>query len=69
MLISNIANQLIDDNRLTDARAAKNANLATLGEGRQQVDGLDPRLKHLDIDGLIQEARRQVVDRQPLAAF
>jgi len=44
VLGGNIADELLDNDGLADARAAIGADLAAAGEGRDQVDDLKPRL-------------------------
>ena len=47
MLLGEVVDQLLNQNRLANASAAKQARLATADVGLQQVDGLDARLKDL----------------------
>jgi len=56
--------QLLDDDRLADAGAAEDADLAALLERADEVDDLEARLEHLDLGGLVIEGRRRAVDRQ-----
>ena len=46
VLLGDVVDKLGDNNRLAHARAAEHADLATLGEGGNQVDDLDARLEH-----------------------
>ena len=41
-----VVDQLHDDDRLADARAAERADLAALGEGTNQIDDLDAGLEN-----------------------
>ena len=41
MGLGDVVDQLLDEHRLADARAAEQADLAALGVGREQVDDLD----------------------------
>jgi hypothetical protein len=42
VLLGDVADQLLDDDRLADAGAAEDADLAALGEGADQVETLMP---------------------------
>ena len=57
MLLGDVADQLLDDDRLADAGAAEDADLAALGERRDQVDDLDAGLEDLDVGRLLVERR------------
>ena len=48
VLGGDVADQLLDDDRLADAGAAEHADLAALAEGRDQVDDLDAGLEDLE---------------------
>ena len=62
VLLGDVADQLLDDDRLADAGAAEDADLAALGEGGDEVDDLDAGLEHLGRGGLVLEAGRLAVD-------
>ena len=66
MLVGDIADQLVDDHRLADACAAKDAHLAAAGKGRDQVQRLEARLKDLDLGGLL---AKLAVESDGWAAF
>ncbi len=55
-------NQFLDDDRLADAGAAEQPDLAAADVGLEQVDDLDPGLEHLQFGRLVLEARRLAVD-------
>src|SRR5919199_276962 len=63
VLLGNIADQLLDDDGLTDARAAENADLAAFAEGGDQVDDFDPGFKLLGLHGLVDQRRSWPVNR------
>jgi len=62
VLIGDVTNQLIDDDALAHTCATKDANLASPGKGREQVDGLDARLIDFNVHGLFCEWRGGAVD-------
>ena len=62
VLLGDVADELLDDDRLAHAGAAEDADLAALGEGRDEVDDLDARLEHLGRGGLVLERGRRAVD-------
>ena len=66
VLLGDVADQFLDDDRLADAGAAEDADLAALGEGADQVDDLDAGLEDLGLGRLLVEGRRGAVDRQAL---
>ena len=57
--LGDVVDELLDEHRLADARAAEEADLAATRVGLDQVDDLDAGLQHLD-------ARRQLVVRRRL---
>ena len=57
MLLGDVVDQLLDEHGLADAGAAEEAGLAALGVRLEQVDDLDAGLEHLDLGGLLVEAR------------
>ena len=66
VLGGDVADQLHDDDRLADAGAAEEADLAALRVRLEEVDDLDPRLEDLGLRGLLGQCRRMTVDRQAL---
>ncbi len=62
VLLGEVVDQLLDQHRLADARAAEQPDLAALRVGREQVDHLDARLEHLGRRRQILHARRVLVD-------
>ena len=66
VLRRNVADQLKNDDRLTDARAAIRANLSTTRERRDQVDDLQAGFQHLRAGFLLIEGRRLAVNRPHL---
>ena len=61
-----VVDQLLDDDRLADAGAAEQADLAALQVRLEQVDDLDAGLEHLQLGRLLLERRRGAVDRPAL---
>ena len=59
-----VVDQLLNEDRLADARAAEQADLAALGIGREQVDDLDAGLEQLGRGGDVREGRGLAVDGQ-----
>ena len=66
VLLGEVVDQLLDEDRLADAGAAEQADLAALGVGREQVDDLDAGLEHLGRRGEVLDRRRVAVDRPAL---
>ena len=66
VLQRDVVDQLLDDDRLADAGAAEQADLAALQVRLDQVDDLDAGLEHLQLGGLLLERRRRAVDRPAL---
>ena len=64
VLLGDVPDQLLDDDRLADAGPAEDADLAALLERADQVDDLEPGLEDLDLGRLLVERRRVAVDRQ-----
>src|SRR6185295_16280203 len=58
--------QLLDDDRLADARAAEQAGLAAADERAEQVDDLDAGLEDLGLGREVGELGRIAVDRPEL---
>ena len=69
MLLGDVADQLLDDDRLADAGAAEDADLAAFAEGRDQVDDLDARFELLGDDCLIDQRWGRPMDRVLLAGL
>ena len=63
VLLGDVADELLDDDRLAHAGAAEDADLAALGERRDQVDDLDAGLEDLGRRGQLLERGRGTVDR------
>ena len=57
VLLRDVVDQLLDDDRLADAGAAEDADLAALAEGADEVDDLEAGLEDLDLGGLVLEGR------------
>ncbi len=66
VLHGDVVDQLHDDDGLAHAGAAEQPDLAALQVRLEQVDDLDAGLEHLQLGGLILEARRLAVNRPPL---
>ncbi len=62
VLLGHITDELLDDDRLAHARATEDADLAPLGEGRDEVDDLDAGLEQFDGRGLVLERGRLAMD-------
>jgi hypothetical protein len=63
MQLRDIINKLHDDDGLADAGAAERAHLAALQEGANQVDDFDTRREDLRRRGLLDQRRREPVNR------
>ena len=57
MLLRDVVDEFHDRYGLADARTAEDCRLSTLGEWRDEVDDLDPRLEHFCLGGLLLECR------------
>ena len=68
MRLGDVVDQLLDDDRLADAGAAEQADLAAAGIGREQVDDLDAGDEDLRLGRLVDIGRRRLVDRRASAA-
>ena len=66
MVLGYALDHLLDEDGLTDARAAEEANLTALHIGGQKVDDLDAGLEHLGARLELVEGRRLTVDRPAL---
>ncbi len=64
MRLGDVVDQFHDDDGLADPGAAEQANLATLGVWRQQVDDLDPGDQDLGFGRLVDQLGRRAVDWQ-----
>src|SRR5271155_937185 len=62
MLQGDVVDQLLNDDRLADAGAAKEADLAALEEWLDQVDDLHARLEHFFMRRLLIERRSRTVN-------
>jgi hypothetical protein len=58
VLLGDVVDQLLDDDRLADTGATEDPDLATLLEGADQVDDLQAGLEDLDVGRLLVERRR-----------
>ena len=64
VLLGDVPDQLLDDDRLADAGAAEDPDLAALLERADEVDDLEAGLEDLDLGDLVLERRGCPVDRQ-----
>ena len=62
MLRRDVVDELLDEHRLADARAAEEADLAALCVGFQKIDDLDARFEQLHGGRLLFEGGRAAVD-------
>ena len=69
MLGGDVADEFLDDDGLAHAGAAEQTDLAALGEGADEVDGLDPGLKQPDARVLFRQRRRLAVNGVALVAY
>jgi hypothetical protein len=69
VLVGDVADELLHDDRLAGAGAAEEADLGTFREGADQVDDLDPGLEDLHLGLLLRHRRREAVDRPAGHAF
>ena len=69
MALLHVVDQLLDDDRLADAGAAEEADLAALHERRDQVDDLDAGLEDLGLGLEVGELGRLAVDRPALGVL
>src|SRR6266850_5390334 len=63
VLLRDVVDELLDQNRLADSGSPEEARLAALRVRLQEVDDLDPRLEHLDLRRLVLEWGRRAMDR------
>src|SRR3954470_17805007 len=66
VLLGEVVDELLDDDRLADAGAAEQADLAALGVRREQVDHLDAGLEDVARGREILDVRSRAVDRPAL---
>jgi hypothetical protein len=66
VLLGDVVDEFLNNDGLADARAAEEADLATLQEGLDQVDDLDAGLEHLFARRLLVEKGRGTMDGFPL---
>ena len=62
MGLGDVVDQLLDEHRLADARAAEEADLAALGVRRQEIDDLDPGFEDLRLRRLLDIGRGRLVN-------
>src|SRR5262249_31787086 len=60
--LRDVVDELLDENRLADAGATEEADLAALAVRSEEVDDLDTRFEDLDLRRLVLERRRSLVD-------
>ena len=63
--LGDVVDELLNEHRLADARAAEQADLAALGVRRDQVDDLDAGDEDLRFRRLLDIGRRRLMDRAP----
>ena len=63
MLLGEVVDELLDEDRLADAGATEEPRLAAADVGLEKVDGLDARLEDLGLGGQVLECRGRVVNR------
>ena len=66
MTLGDVVDQLHDDDRLADTRAAEKADLPAFYEWRDQIDDLDARLEDLGLGLQVREQRSRTMDRPAL---
>src|SRR5829696_2852107 len=66
VLLGEVVDELLDEDRLADAGAAEQADLAALGVRREEVDDLDAGLEHLLRRDEVLDVRGGTVDRPAL---
>jgi peptide chain release factor 1 len=69
VLVGDVADELLHDDRLACAGATEQADLRTLGKCADEVDDLDPRLEDLDLRLLFVQRRRGAVNRPARGTF
>jgi hypothetical protein len=68
VLLGDVVDELLDEDRLADAGAAEEADLAALHVRGDEIDDLDARLERLDRRRQVAELRRITVDRPALVS-
>ena len=63
VLLRDSGDQFLNDDRLAQPRPAEQSRLAAAKERRQQIDHLDPRLKHFRLGRQIHKLRRLAMNR------
>ena len=63
VLLGQVVDELLDEDRLADARSSEEAGLAATDVRLKKVDGLDARLEDFGLGGQLVERRRRVVNR------
>ena len=69
MLLGNIVDEFHDCHGFADASATEQANLAALGDGHDQIDDFDTRLKNINRGRLICVPGRFAMNRKRLTGF
>jgi peptide chain release factor 1 len=69
VLLRDVGDQFEDDDRLADARASEQADLAALRIGGNQIDDLDAGFEGFDRQRLVDERGRGSMDRMALVEF
>src|SRR5690606_34158954 len=69
VLHRDVVDELLDDDRLADAGAAEQPDLAALQVRLEQVDDLDAGLEHAQLGRLILERGRRTVNRPVLVGL
>ena len=63
MLLGDVVDELLNDDRLADAGATEESDFAALEEGLDEIDDLDAGLEHFGAGGLLIEGRSQAMNR------
>ena len=69
VLLGDVVDELLDEHRLAEPRASEEADLASLHEGRDEVDDLEAGLEDLDLRREVAERRWFAMDRPALDAL
>ncbi len=69
MALGDVVDELHDDDRFADTGSTKRADLATLGEGTDQVDDFDARFQDIRLGILINQRRRRAMNGILLGEF
>ena len=62
MGLGDVVNELLNEHRLADPRAAEEADLAAPGVGREQINDLDPGHEDLCLRRLLDKGRSRLMD-------